>query len=118
MQGVAQGKPMSTWTDKVGRRHVGIMAGGKRVHRILPPGSTASNAKQLEAEIRTALGNSKAPQIPGDPKLTEIMTLYMAHADTLRSPDTAKHHALRIGQWLENIAPVSHAKPQRISYRT
>ncbi len=92
---------MSTWTDKVGRRHVGIMAGGKRVHRIVATGSTASNAKQLEAEIRTALGNSKTPQIPGDPKLTEIMTLYMAHADTLRSPDTAKHHALRIGQWLE-----------------
>lgn len=28
------------------------------------------------------------------------MALYMAHADTLRSPETAKHHALRAGQWM------------------
>lgn len=27
------------------------------------------------------------------------MTLYITHAATLRSPETAKHHALRIGQW-------------------
>lgn len=28
------------------------------------------------------------------------MALYMADADTLRSPDTAKYHALRIGEWI------------------
>lgn len=43
----------------------------------------------------------KTPRIPGDPKLSEVMTLYLAHADTLRSPKTAKHHANRIGLWLE-----------------
>lgn len=32
--------------------------------------------------------------------LTAVMALYMAHADTLRSPSTAKHHALRAGQWM------------------
>lgn len=29
------------------------------------------------------------------------MTLYIAHTATLRSPETAKHHAVRIGQWVE-----------------
>lgn len=30
-----------------------------------------------------------------------VMGLYMGHVSTLRSPDTAKHHAVRIGEWLE-----------------
>lgn len=29
------------------------------------------------------------------------MALYMQHLKTLRSPDTARYHALRIGQWVE-----------------
>lgn len=43
----------------------------------------------------------RAPRIPGDPLLVELMAEYIAHADTLRSPETAKAHAHRIGQWLE-----------------
>lgn len=92
---------MSIWIDKQGRRHVGIMVGGKRVHRILPEGSTAGDAKQLEADLRGAMAKDNTPRIPGDPRLAEVMTLYIAHADTLRSPKTAKHHANRIGLWLE-----------------
>lgn len=92
---------MSTWVDKKGRRHVGVMVGGKRVHRIMPQGATAGDAKQLEAELRSAMARDKRPRIPGDPHLTEIMGLYIAHADTLRSPKTAKDHASRIGLWLE-----------------
>lgn len=92
---------MSIWIDKNGRRHVGIMAGGKRVHRILPPGATAGDAKQLESDLRAALAQKKNPRIPSDPRLTEIMGLYLAHAETLRSPKTAKDHAHRIGLWLE-----------------
>jgi len=92
---------MSIWTDKQGRRHVGIMAGGQRVHRILPQGATASDAKQLEADLRGALALEKKPRIPGDPRLTEIISLYITHAETLRSTSTAKHHANRIGPWLE-----------------
>lgn len=92
---------MSIWIDKQGRRHVGIMAGGKRVHRIMPQGSTASDAKQLEAALRGAISAENKPRIPGDPRLTEIISLYIAHADTLRSPGTAIHHANRIGLWLE-----------------
>jgi integrase len=30
-----------------------------------------------------------------------MMALYMQHLKTLRSPDTARYHALRIGQWVE-----------------
>lgn len=92
---------MSTWIDKNGRRHVGIMAGGQRIHRILPQGATARDAKQLEADLRSSLPSSKTPRIPGDPKLSQIITLYIDHAETLRSPKTAIHHAQRIGLWLD-----------------
>lgn len=92
---------MSIWIDKAGRRHVGVMLNGKRVHRILPKGSSASAAKQVESSLRTALGTRRAPTIPGDPTLTEVMGLYLKHAKNLRSPETAKFHALRIGRWLE-----------------
>lgn len=91
---------MSIWVDKKGRRHVGVMVSGRRIHRILPPEASARDAKRLEAELRTSLGK-RAPHIPGDPSLTEIMGLYLAHAKTLRSPDTAIHHALRCGPWVE-----------------
>ena len=93
---------MSTWDDKQGRKHVGVMVGGQRVHRILPDGATASDAKLIEAEIRAAI--NKAPKkvnIPGDPMLTAVMTLYVEHSKTLRSPKTAKFHAARIGPWAE-----------------
>jgi integrase len=33
--------------------------------------------------------------------MSSVMAAYIQHCDTLRSPDTAKHHAARIGQWLE-----------------
>lgn len=91
---------MSIWTDEQGRIHVGIMVSGKRIHRRLPEGATKSDAKLIEAELRKAAGR-KQVNIPGDPPLTEIMGLYLAHADTLRSPETAKFHALRSGPWCE-----------------
>ena len=59
---------MSIWEDKQGRKHVGVMVGGKRVHRILPEGATSGDAKRIEAEIRGAI--EKMPRqanIPGDP---------------------------------------------------
>jgi integrase len=92
---------MSIWQDERGRYHVGIMAGGKRVHRTLPPGAGAREAKQLESELRAAIGRQRAPVIPGDPGMPTVMAAYITHCDTLRSPDTARHHAARIGQWLE-----------------
>lgn len=91
---------MSIWIDKNGRRHVGIMAGGKRVHRILPEGATAGDAKELDADLRSALARDKTPNIPGDPPLTQVMQMYLDHAKTLRSPETAKMHALRVGPWV------------------
>lgn len=92
---------MSIWIDKDGRRHVGIMVRGKRVHRILPAGATASDAKQLEADLRAAVGRDRTPVIPGDPQLTAVMGVYLDHAKTLRSPKTAIHHANRVGPWAE-----------------
>lgn len=90
---------MSVWIDKDGRRHVGIMLGGKRVHRVLPQGASARDAKQLEADLRAALGNLRAPTVPGDPPLAAVMGLYVEHAKGLRSPKTAIQHAERIGPW-------------------
>jgi integrase len=92
---------VSIWTDKQGRRHVGVMLNGRRVHRVLPKGASARDAKQVESGLRTALGSRRQPNIPGDPPLAEVMAVYTKHADSLRSPETAKHHALRVGPWVE-----------------
>ena len=90
---------MSIWKDKDGRLHVGKMVGGKRVHRILPPDATSRDAKRLEALLTESLERDKAVNIPGNPLISEVMTLYMTHAKNLRSPDTAEYHATRAGQW-------------------
>jgi integrase len=90
---------MSIWKDKDGRLHVGKMVGGKRVHRILPKDATARDAKRIEALLTESLEADKAVNIPGNPLISEVMTLYMAHAKNLRSPDTAEYHATRAGQW-------------------
>jgi len=102
MQTLAESKSMSIWEDSKGRKHVGVMVGGKRLHRILPVGSSASDAKRIDAELRGSIVKTVKPvNIPGDPPLTSIMALYMAHTDTLKSPQTAKYHAIRFGPWAE-----------------
>lgn len=35
--------------------------------------------------------------------MSTVMGLYLKHAETLRSPDTAKFHALRAGRWLDGV---------------
>lgn len=91
---------MSIWTDKEGRIHVGIMVEGRRIHRRLPETASKGDAKLVEAELRKAAGR-KQTNIPGDPTMPAIMDLYLAHAKTLRSPETARFHALRAGPWCE-----------------
>jgi integrase len=90
---------VSIWADEQGRIHVGIQVNGRRIHRRLPEGATKGAAKQLEADLRRSAGK-RTPNIPGDPPLTAAMELYLAHAEHLRSPETARFHALRAGQWL------------------
>lgn len=91
---------MSTWIDKEGRRHAGVMAGGQRLHRKLPQGASARDAKLVEAQLRQSIALAKAPRIPGDPPLTACMGLYLDHAQrNLRSSTTAAHHAARIEPW-------------------
>lgn len=70
----------------------------------MPEGATASDAKRVEAELRGVV--ARAPQrrevhIPGDPPMTAILAIYVAHSETLRSASTAKHHAQRLGLWAE-----------------
>jgi integrase len=75
-----------------------------RLHRRLPAGATARDAKQLESELTiaaTRASGQRAPTIPGNPPLLEVMAAYCLDAQHLRSPDTAKHHANRIGPWVE-----------------
>lgn len=90
---------MSIWTDTKGRRHVGIMVRGKRVHRALPEGASAGDAKQVEAALREALKVDRAPVIPGDPTMQTILELYAEHAETLRDK-AAPFHAARISPWV------------------
>ncbi len=93
---------MSIWDDAKGRKHVGIMVNGQRVHRILPQGATASDAKLVEAELRAAVARApKQVSIPGDPPMMRVLELYVAHAQTLRSADTSAHHAKRLWPWAE-----------------
>lgn len=102
-QNLAQDAPtMSTWQDKQGRRHVGIMVGGKRVHRILPTGATAGDAKRLEADIRAGLAQpTPTPSSSGDLPMAAILAIYTRHAAHLRSASTSVHHAQRLGPWAE-----------------
>lgn len=100
---------MSIQRTKAGGYEISVCVRRQRLHRRLPPGTTASEAKRVEAELRTALSRNVAPVIPGDPLLTEVMSLYMGHTSTLRSPTTAEYHALRIGEWLEGHR-ASHAR--------
>lgn len=82
-----------------GRYEVNVCVLGQRVHRRLPEGTSARDAKQYESDLRASLGRREA-SIPGDPLLTELMAGYMIHAETLRDPKPAKYAALRIGAWL------------------
>ena len=89
--------------DADGRYHAEVCVGRRRLHRRLPQGASASDAKRLEAELTRALHTTKrTPHVPCDPLLTDLLADYSErHALTLRSPDTAQFHAYRIGRWLE-----------------
>jgi len=93
---------MSIWEDKKGRKHIGLMVCGKRIHRILPEGATSSDAKRLEAELRGAIiKNPRQVTIPGDPSMSAMLGIYMEHAKGLRSASTSAHHAMRLGPWAD-----------------
>jgi integrase len=80
------------------------MRGGKRLHRKLPEGASESDAKDVDAALRSALKKApKQPAIPGDPPMTAVLGLYLDHAKSLRSEDTAVHHANRCGPWAEKF---------------
>jgi integrase len=96
---------MSTWQDEHGRWHAEACVKRRRLHRRLPQGASEGDAKLLESELTVALHASTAarpPSVPGNPLLNDVLgDYYERHAATLRSPETARFHALRIGRWLE-----------------
>ena len=53
------------------------------------------------AADKAAEQKTRLAALPGNPQLDRVMQLYLDHAEHLRSPDTAKHHANRIGRWAE-----------------
>lgn len=77
---------------------IAVCVNRRRVHRVLPAGTSARDARRFESELVASLAR-KEPSIPGDPSLTELMAAYMRHADTLKAPKPAKYHAARIGRW-------------------
>lgn len=91
--------------DDAGRWHAEACVGRRRLHRRLPAGATARDAQRVEAELINALHKqtaARAPVIPGDPPLTELLADYTErHALQLRSPATAQFHGYRIGRWCE-----------------
>lgn len=91
--------------DAEGRWHAEACVRRRRLHRRLPPGASKSDAQRVEAELVRSLHTSaevRGVHIPGDPLLTELLADYAErHTKTLRSPETARYHALRIGRWVE-----------------
>ena len=83
---------------------VAVCVRRQRLHRRLPPGSSAGDAKRLESELRLAAErlakDKRQAALPGDPQLSQIMADYVTESKHLRSPETAAHHAQRIGPWV------------------
>ena len=91
--------------DAAGRWHAEACVSRRRLHRRLPAGASKGDAQRVEAELIRAL-HASAPRrevvIPGDPPLVELLADYAErHTKTLRSPQTARFHALRIARWVE-----------------
>ena len=89
--------------DKQGRYHAEVCVAGRRLHRRLPAGASAGDAKQLEADLRSSLKEPRrAAAVPGNPLLTELLGHYTeVYALTLRGWKEAQYHAYRIGPWVE-----------------
>jgi integrase len=91
---------MSIWEDKTGRKHVGLMVSGQRIHRVLPKNASAGDAKLVEAQLLAAVVKApKSVNIPGDPPMAGVLALYSEHAKGLRSSDSSGHHVQRLGPW-------------------
>jgi len=89
--------------DKNGYWHAEACISGKRLHRRLPKGATARDAKRICNELiqHLSTNTNKSFAKNGDPYLTDLLAIYTtSHALSLRSPETAKYHAYRIGQWI------------------
>ncbi|MBV8666758.1 MAG: site-specific integrase [Burkholderiaceae bacterium] len=84
--------------DDKGRWHAEVCIHGQRLHRILPPGAGKKDAESKEDELRKSLTIREYTE---DPLLTEVMALYVKHAEHLRSPETALYHAERISEHIE-----------------
>ena len=102
---------MSIWIDNKNRRNVQVQVDGRRLHRILPAGTTAREAKQLESRLRDELtAAALPPKHAGDPPLAAVMALYIKHLEHLRSPETARFHAARITPWIDKYTASGASK--------
>jgi integrase len=79
---------------------ISVCVNYRRAHRRLPPGTTASSAELVEAELRVALERQTKPT-HGDPLLVSLLAAYAEHVEAHLSSPTNKYHALRIWRWIE-----------------
>ena len=74
---------MSIWKDERGRYHIGLMHRGRRVHRCLPEGATAAQAKKLETKLRNELFRvhdlGECPDIPLSQAIQRYLDEEVAH---------------------------------------
>lgn len=89
--------------DAKGQWHVEVCVNRQRLHRRCPEGASASDAKELEAQLRVALKASpRTPVVPGNPLLTEVMGHYVKHhAPTLKGWERSQWAAYRLAPWIE-----------------
>ncbi len=94
---------MSVRKDTKGQWHVELCVSNERIHRRLPKGSTKSDAELLEAQLLVSVKRDGKRHIPGDPSLTDVLSLYTEHSKQLRSADTSIYQAVRIAPWCKGM---------------
>jgi integrase len=89
--------------DAQGRWHAEVCINRQRLHRRLPEGASAGDAKELEAELRRAVRvNPRAPVVPGNPLLTEVIGHYAKHhGPLLKGWSRSRWAAYRLGPWID-----------------
>jgi len=87
--------------DASGRWHVEVCVSRRRLHRRLPEGASASDAKDLEAALRQAL-RAPRPVVPGNPLLVDLVGHYATHhGPRLKGWSRSRWAAYRLGPWIE-----------------
>lgn len=86
---------MSVYQDKRGRWVVDFVYNGRRIYRRCPPGATAAEARQYEAQLRQQLWHLALGRKPPVP-IAAALELYLSSIRGTKSERTMRAHALRL----------------------